>query len=423
MLTTSEVFSSRVAAGRDAQAVPGAAPAGLRRPQRSRPSTRFKGRLHHRIEDVAPVWTRLQTQGHATAYQRLDWVRSIATHLTGPLADQLALVEVIDQHRGETILLLPFALKRRFGVRILGWLDCGVCDYAAPLVDRGVELSDEDAAEIWALVLSMLPAVDLIDIRQVPAEVDGVPNPLILLPQCRETTLEAFGVALDGDPHTQIRRLMGPKGYRHVNRQIAKLSERGTVRLIEPASASEAEALFSTMIDQRRRRFRDIGRFDILNNPAVEAFYLDMALRSLRDGGPVKLFGMAVGDQIIATTYMLVHGGRMHGIILSIGSAEWSGSSPGFVIAVKMIEWAAARRLSYFDMTVGSLPYKSRLGGKARALYRLLEPRSPVGRLAASTLLVAAQSAAWLQEHPRLYRMLRAARQKVRRLSVLRPER
>ena len=423
MLTTSEVFSTRVNAVCDGWNPPATAPAGVRRAQKAGFSTRFKGRLHRRIEDAAAVWTRLQSDGHATAYQRLDWVTSIATHLAGPSARQLLFVEIVDRCRDETILLLPFALKLRFGVRIIGWVDCGVCDYAAPLVGRGVDLSAGEAAEVWTLALSLLPAVDLVDIRQVPAEVGGVPNPLTLLPQCRETTLEAFGVALEGDPQTQIRRLMGSKGYRHVNRQLVKLSERGTVRLIEPTSASEVEALFSTMVEQRRQRFRDIGRFDILNTPAVEAFYLDMALRSLRDDGPAKLFGMAVGDEIVATTYMLVHGGSMHGIILSIGSAEWSGSSPGFVIAVKMIEWAAARRLSYFDMTVGSLPYKSRLGGKARALYRLLEPRSPVGRLAASAMLVSAQTAAWLQDHPRLYQSLRAARQTIRRLSTLRPER
>lgn len=390
---------------------------------KSGPSTRFTGRLHRRIDEAAPVWTWLQTRGHLTAYQRLDWSASIARHLAIASSRQLLFVEIVDQRRGETVLLLPLVLQRRFGVTIVGWLDFGVCDYAAPVVGPDVDLSAEEVAEVWGLVLSLLPAVDLIDIRQIPAQVDGVPNPLVLLPHCRETTLEAFGVALDGDPATQLRRLLGPKNHRHFNRQIGRLAERGAVRLVEPVSEADVEALFATMVEQRRQRFRDIGRFEILNIPAVEAFYRDMALRSLRDGGPARLFAIAVGDEIVATTYMLVHGGSMHGIILSIGGAEWSPFSPGYVIAVKMIEWAAARRLTYFDMTVGSLSYKSRLGGKARALHRLLEPRSRVGRWAASALSASAHGSAWLQDHPRLFQSLRAARQRIRRLSTSKPER
>ena len=172
------------------------------------------------------------------------------------------------------------------------------------------------------------------------------------------------------------------------------------------------------MVEQRRQRFREIGRFEILDTPAVEAFYRDMALRSLRDGGPVKLFGIAVGDEIVATTYMLVHGGSMHGIILSMGGSEWSAFSPGHLIAIMMIEWAAAHGLTYFDMTVGSLSYKSRLGGQARALHRLLEPHTLRGRLAASVLLASAHGTAWLQDHSRVSMVLRTMRQRIRRWST-----
>ena len=423
MITTSEVYSRRVAVDLVGRKPSIAASAHSAHALKSGPSTRFTGRLHRRIAEIAPVWTRLQTKGHLTAYQRLDWLASIDMHLARSSGRQLLFVEIVDQRCGETILLLPLATRRRFGVTVVGWLDFGVCDYAAPVVGPDVDLSAEEAAEVWALVLSLLPAVDLIDIRQIPAQVDGVANPLVLLPHCQETALEAFGMALDGDPATQMRRLLGAKNHRHVNRQIGKLAERGTVRLVEPASAADVETLFATMIEQRRQRFRDIGRFEILNIPAVEAFYRDMALRSLRDGGPAKLFGIAVGDEIVATTYMLIHGSSMHGIILSIGGPQWSAFSPGYVIAAKMIEWAAAHGLAYFDMTVGNLSYKSRLGGKARALHRLLEPRSRVGRWAACVLLASAQGKAWLEDRPRLYETLRTMRQRVRRLSASKPER
>ena len=107
----------------------------------------------------------------------------------------------------------------------------------------------------------------------------------------------------------------------------------------------------------------------------------------------------------------------MSGILLSIGGAQWSAFSPGLLVVVKMIEWAADHGLTYFDMTVGSLSYKARLGGKSRPLSRILESRSALGRLAVAAIVARARVEAWLEARPRLHRRLRAARQRARRIT------
>ena len=378
---------------------------------------RFAARLHRNLADLSAVWTRLETEGCSTVYQRLDWLACVCEHLAGPARVTPLFVEVFDAATDETVLLLPLAATRRFGVAVVGWLDLGVCDYAAPLMAPGAVLSAEEAEQAWTAVLASLPGTDLVDLRQIPLEVAGVANPLASLRHCRPMGMQAFGLALEGDPKTLMRRLMGGKAHRDLVRRQSRMAERGPMSMVEAATEAEVATLFATMLDQRRRRFQKLGRFDLLSRPEVQAFYRDAALRSLRAGGPARLFGIRVGDQWVATAYMLVHAGAVHGIILSIGGEEWNHCAPGMIMAARVMEWSLQQGHVYFDMTVGNLPYKSDLGAQARMLHRHIEALTVLGGIGLRAITATSIVVAWVQRRPKLFRLIRTARQRMRRLA------
>lgn len=379
-------------------------------------ASEITARLHRSLDTLAPLWARFEREGASTAYQRRDWMTCMHEHLAGPAGATPLFVEVMDAG-GRSLMLMAFALTRRFGISVLSGFDLGVCDYTAPLLAPGIEVSPDMARRVWAAVRTVLPHADVVDLRQIPLDVGGVPNPFALLPQCSPMDLQAFGMALDGDIETLVLRLMGVKPHREMLRRRRRLERHGDVRFVEARTEAELSTMFAVMCEQRRRRFQKLGRFDLLSRPEVEAFYREAAVRSLRGEGPVRVCGLAVGDQWVATAYMLVHARMVHGIILGIGDESWNKCGPGVLMATTLMEWSLGQGCTYFDMTVGNLPYKAALGANPRNLYRILEARSRRGAWALRATLGAAALMSWIRSRPKLFGTVRTVRQRMRRLA------
>ena len=97
---------------------------------------RYSARLHTTMATVADLWSRLETDGTATAYQRLDWATAVAERLSTESKAEPIIVEVVDAN-GHPVMLVPLARLRRRGHHAITWLDLGVCDYAAPILAPG----------------------------------------------------------------------------------------------------------------------------------------------------------------------------------------------------------------------------------------------------------------------------------------------
>lgn len=374
---------------------------------------RYTARLHTSFDAVAPLWQAFETQG-ATAYQRLDWARSVIDHLGQTMRASPLLVEVTEAGGGRAVMLLPLALVRQRGYRVVTWLDLGVCDYAAPLLAPGIDLGPEAMASIWRAVRAVLPRADLIRISRIPGSVQGRPNPLAALAQCRRMEMQASGVDIEGDPATLIDRLCRPGPRKDMAKLRRRLDRQGEVAFVKASTPAEVDTIFDALVEQRRTRFSEIGRFDLLSRPDVEAFYRSGAHAGL-SGGPARLFGLSVGGTWIAAAYGLVHAGTFHGLLLTMAGGPWRNTSPGLHVAADCMRWARAEGLDYFDFTVGVMPYKEDFGVQTRDLEELVEVASLRGRLITTALSGAAGAKTWLATHPEWYARIQKARRWVRR--------
>ncbi|RYC32178.1 GNAT family N-acetyltransferase [Lichenibacterium minor] len=379
---------------------------------------RFEARLHESLGPIAAAWRTLETAGAATAYQRLDWVRQILAHVADAERARPLLVEVLDRDTGRPAMIVPLALVRRRAHRVVTWFDLGLCDYAAPLLAEGQPLSPAEAVAAWAAVLAVLPHADLIHIRQVPARVGAHPNPIAALPGRRPMALSASGVAIDGDAETLLQRLCRSSTLRDLGKQRRRLERAGPVRFARAGTADEVEDIFAALVEQRRARFAALGRFDLLARPEIESFYRAAALDGL-SSGPVKLFGLSVDGAWIAAAYGLVHGATFHGILLTTSMEDaWRNASPGLQIVADCLRWARAEGVTYFDFTVGDLPYKKDFGVETRALDEVVQPLTPVGRSVVAAMRVRAALETELRRHPAWAENLRRARRAVRKLGA-----
>ena len=385
-------------------------------PHRRAPTTaRYMAKLHDALDTIAPAWRRLEASGTLLAYQRLDWVEQIVVHVAGPAHARPIFVEVSERATGRPVLILPLALLRRRMHSTITWLSLGLCDYAAPIMADADPMTPDAAAAAWDAVLAVLPKADLIEIVQVPETVEGVANPLMALAACRPMAFTASGIAMDGEPETLLKRLCRSSTLRDLGKQRRRLKRAGTVAFVCARTPGEVDAIFSALVEQRRRRFAAIGRFDLLARPEIEAFYRATALQGLQ-GGPVRLFGLSVDGQWVATFCGLLHGTTFHGLIVTMSDAEaWRTTSPGLQVYGDCLCWARSQGVTYFDFSVGDMAYKRDFGAAIRPLSQLVQPLTARGRLVERTRRAADAGQAWLRRHPALFERLRTARRRLRR--------
>lgn len=401
-------FSAKVHAFSPSQRVQPARPAAF--------DALFRAELHTSLEAVAPVWRVLEAEGVSTPYQRLDWVGTVLAHLAGPAGATPLFVTVRDAN-GSLVMLVPLALTPRQGCRVVTWLDLGVCDYAMPVLADAFEPNAAQGAAIWDAVCAVLPRVDLIQIERIPLRACGRENPLAALPGCRTMAMEASSMAVTGDPDTVLDRLCSPSKVRDLRYKRRRLERAGSVRFVQAITPLEVEAIFGALVEQRRQRFAEIGRIDLLTRPEVRAFYRSAALEGLT-GGPARLFGLSVDDTWIATGYGLVQHDTFYFLIptTSLGS-KWKPSSPGVLMTAETIRWASAQGLQRYDFTVGLLPYKRDFGVESRKLRELMKPLTLRGAVLKAGLRTTNSTKTWLKTTS-LFEPLQKARRCVRKLGV-----
>jgi len=362
----------------------------------------FAVRVHSATAPVEATWRALEAEGHLTAFQRFTWAECIYREIAPARGADPLIVEVLDGSSGAPLAILPLVLRRDEGLRSIEFADFTVSDFNAPVMRRGEALGPREAADFWSAVRGALPLSDLLRLTKMPASISGVPNPLARLPGSDLSGGPAFGVAIGPPAETAVERIARRSAAADIRKLRRRLERRGTVRFAVAEAEQEIAALFETAVLQRRERFEALGRDNLLSRPEFRSFYAEAARR----GGPeglVAIGGLLVDDVPIATAYGLLHDGAFHLVLPTFAGGEWRNLSPGILCIMRSIEWAVDRGLSYYDFTVGDMPYKHDFGVGARPLYERYEARSPRGLGA----FAVAKAKARIRRYPALAARLR----------------
>ncbi len=185
------------------------------------------------------------------------------------------------------------------------------------------------------------------------------------------------------------------------------------MRFVQATTPDMVQTLFAALLEQRLKRFREAGRFDLLTRPGVPEFYLDAALGSLRGGGPVRLFGISVDGEWVACAYGLVRGRRFPRHHPQHGRRRVAPLLARPVHGRRGDEMGMRARPACSDMTIGALQYRA-ASAPARDLYEVTRALTPVGAVLMRAGRLKAEANAWIRRHPRLFARLRAIVQTAR---------
>lgn len=374
----------------------------------------YVAQLHTSLEAVRPLWLRLEKSGVCTGHQHFAWTQGIVERLL-PQRAELAIVELRDAATGEPVMLVPLMRRRAFHHWVIEWLSCGVCDYAAPLLADGAPWTRQSAEAAWAAVLSVLPPADRIHIVGIPKEVGGVANPLALLSSARDSIHSHYGIAMDGDAETVVKRICRPSFVKALNKDLRRLDRNGGLALMEANTPALVDSIFGKLVELRLSRFRELGRFDLMAQPAVVDFYWDAAHRGLTDGS-VRIFGLRAGDVVVAVQYLAVHQGTLHALLVAIDQGAVPNVSPGLCVMGELIRWGRGAGFDYFDLSVGNQSYKEHMGAVKAVLSELCYGITLKGMAASEAIKYRGQGVAFVRDHPRLFKLAQEFMQRWRRL-------
>jgi len=373
----------------------------------------YTARLHTSLETVKPLWLECQANGVCTAHQLYAWAEGITRRLM-PAGADLLVVEVADAGTGEFKMLVPLMRRSSFGHRVVEWLSCGVCDYSAPLLADASPWTRQGAEAAWAAIRSVLPPADRIHITGIPQQIRGVANPLALLSVARDSIQITSGLALEGDPETLIKRHGRPSFVKTYNKDWRRLERHGSVDLVDANTPALLARVFDALVEMRLKRFRQLGRFDLLAQPAVVDFYRNAALQGLSDGS-VRVFGLRAGEDWVAAQYMLARQGTLHALLIGMDQEVVSNASPGIAIIGTLMSWGLRQGFDYFDLSVGSQPYKEQFGTESFVLAKIDETLTPLGRGVAAVASLRERAERFVRANPRLLKTAQGVMRRLRR--------
>ncbi|TPM28207.1 GNAT family N-acetyltransferase [Mesorhizobium sp. B2-3-4] len=374
----------------------------------------YTAKLHTSLDAVRPLWLRLQAQGVCTGHQNYAWAEGIVARLL-PEGTELLIVEVADAATGQPRMLVPLMRRRAFHHWVIEWLSCGVCDYSAPLLADASPWTTQSAQAAWAAVRSVLPPADRVHIVGIPRQVNGVANPLALLPATRDSIQTTYGLAIEGDAETLLKRLCRPSFVKAFNKDWRRLERLGDLELVEADTPAKVESVFGGLVRMRLDRFRELGRFDLLTQETAVGFYRNAALQGLSDGS-VRIFGLRVGEALIAVQYLLAHQGIVHALMIAIDQSAVPNVSPGLLIMGRLMSWAREKGFGYFDLSVGSQSYKEHMGAKGSVLAELCHGFTMKGSAASTAIKLRNRAEAFVRANPRLLTAVQGSMRGLRRL-------
>jgi CelD/BcsL family acetyltransferase involved in cellulose biosynthesis len=345
------------------------------------PDDRFAVHVHTDPSRVDRQWQLLEPAG--TVFQTrawlLPWYRTLgARYKVSPL-----FVTVEHRDTGRPLMFFPLCVRRKRGLIIVEFPDQGVSDYNAPIVAPDLELRPGEMHGLWQQICRRLPPADIFHIIKMPEILAGRAIPLTELDWLRRLDLRSWTVKLPKTRAEYDKTIVKPKDRKEQRRKRRHLVESlGDVTLLHAATEDQRRENFHALARQRRSRFTDCRRKDILSDPAFFRFYETVALED--PGRIVALSALQARDKAVATLLALVHNDR-YVLLMHSFDTGLDRLSPGIVAIDEMITCAIENGMSFFDFTIGNEPYKRQFGTESGVLYEGIYPLSAKGHIFAVT--------------------------------------
>jgi CelD/BcsL family acetyltransferase involved in cellulose biosynthesis len=321
------------------------------------PRRRFRVELFEGGDLAAAAWPSINAGPQLSMYvyqsrEFLDvWIASI-----GRARRARCFLVVVRDAGDNPVLYLPLVIETRFNNRILRFMDGGVADFNAPILAAGCELTRGEFLAIWAEIQSLLPAIDLIDLKKIASEVCGARNPMTYL-DCRPYKSSGYAVdlALQRDqvasgPIWRMRKKLA--------RQHQRLSRLGPTEFFTRPSAAQLPAFVDRLMELKREQYLRTSGRDFFATPGIRDFYSRMAAPE-QLGRISNLASLTCGGHVVSAHLGFMGRGRFY-YVLPAFDTRYRSLAVGILLLDHLIERCGEEAYATFDLGEGDFSYKTK---------------------------------------------------------------
>lgn len=308
------------------------------------------------LGSVEAAWRALMPASFATPYQAFDFLKAWAEHAAP--AEGVSPLIVVAKDADGPVALLPFGLKRRFGLSVASFLGGTHVNYNVPII-RHDALDRFTPTEVERLLKEAagVVGIDAYALVNQPVSWQGAANPMSAL-STQPSPDPAFSGGLETDVDAHFRKILSAKGRSKQRRKMRRFEELGATRLYRAETGQDRARLLQTYLDQKRAQLASRGIASAFDREGVAAFLAEACRVDGSENPAVELCAFELEGDPIAITGALPRGDRLSCMFNSIAGGEITKYSPGELLLAFVVEDAIKRGFRTFDLGAGVSPYK-----------------------------------------------------------------
>jgi CelD/BcsL family acetyltransferase involved in cellulose biosynthesis len=340
------------------------------------------------IADLAaaePIWRAFEArQQFLTSYQRFDflsaWQRDVGEH-----EGVRPFIVIATDADGRPLVLMPLALRRKFGIRTACFMGGKHANFNMALWDR------DFAAQIGSAGLEQLlsgirdlTAVDMLALAQQPKQWQDLANPLAILPHQPSVNLSPV---LSLPPGAAPAELISGSFRKRLRGKERKLQSLPGYRYLIADSDAEITRLLDWFFRTKPERMAEQKLPNVFADPGVEDFVRSACLTKLAEGRrAIEIHTLECDDEVLALYAGVAGGHRFSMMFNTYTMSEHSRYSPGLILIRNIIDHCAGRDFRAFDLGIGSDEYKRLFCKSDEPIFDSFIPLTARGKVAAGAM-------------------------------------
>ena len=336
----------------------------------------------HDLAAAETIWRSLESPNHSvTPYQRFDflapWQRKV-----GERAGRSPFIVIARDGDGRPRGLLPLTLQTTLGVRCASFMGGVHANLNMGLWEREFAAAATDA-DLKALIamLAMRDEVDVLALRQQPAQWRGLQNPLALLPH----EPLAFNYPLCTlEPVATAGNLISNSLRRRLRNKERKLQPLAGYRYHIASADADITRLLDWFFRVKPQRLAKQKLPNAFAEPGVDEFIRTACMTKLPHGDRViEIHALECNEEVIAIWAVVADGNRFSTMFNTYTLSGNAKFSPGLLLMCHIIDRFIRQHGCSFDFGIGSDDYKREFCKDDEPIFDSYIPLTVLGRLAA----------------------------------------
>jgi CelD/BcsL family acetyltransferase involved in cellulose biosynthesis len=329
--------------------------------------------------------------------------------------DQVAPDAVIAtlNHRGKPVLMLameivhqgPFAIARFMGGSHANgnfpasnprWTDVA----AMPTTLR----------PLFKAIAGARPDIDLVSLERLQPDLDGVTNPLLVLPGQHSPNV-SLAADLEGGFDAVLARISGKRKCKKHRSQTRKFEALGGYRRLCASSPRDVRQFLDAFFAMKEARFRRMGITDVFASADIRRFFTALFIDALDEAEPpYVLHALEIQGKLRAVTGSSRSAKRLICEFGGISEDETTPIGPGDFLFFENIREACEQGFDTYDFSVGDEPYKRQWCDTETWQTDVLVPLTAKGQMLAFALRRTARLKSLVKNSPAIWRFVRRLR-------------